>query len=65
MEKKKKKREKQNNVSEASAVLRSTLRFCMQSPITRESFLCIWHQLEQVEKMPLNFRIHFSSLISP
>lgn len=56
---------KKNDVSEAAAVLRRVLRFCMQSRIIPEGFRCVWHQLEQVEKMPLNFIIHFSGLVSP
>lgn len=45
--------------------LGGVLRFCMQSSIIWEGFPCTWHRLEQVEKTPCNFIIHFNGSVSP
>lgn len=57
--------EKKKGVSEAAAVLRRVLRFCMRSCIIWEGFQCTWHRLEQMEKMPFNFITHFNGLVRP
>lgn len=54
-----------NGVSEHPQPFGGYLDFAMQSWIIQEGFLCTWHWLEQVEKMPLNFITHFSDLVSP
>lgn len=59
------KKKKKKSISEVAAVLRRVLRFCMQSCIIWEGFQCTWHRLEQVEKTPFNFIIHFNGSVSP